>query len=280
MMQRLREQTSSPDPLTARAAALLSAMPPLDVDHLRRRPPVAARAAKAPVVGRVRTMLVLAISLGSVAAAAATVHHYVDWSGGFRMAVRSPALSPPSQVIISAGRGVTSDRGSAVAEAPLIAPVATQHVEQAAALQTSAAEVRTATAARIAAVSPGAPSPQSIRSHATSDGTSPASQGRGQPATRQSRETTGTDESALIVDAVRALRRDGDAVRAQALAEEALQRYQHGAQVEEAMALSMEAASARGDTAGARRAAQRYLESYPAGRFADRALRAASPPPK
>ena len=79
------------------------------------------------------------------------------------------------------------------------------------------------------------------------------------------------DESALVVDAVRALRRDHDARRASELAAEVLQRYPHGVQHEEAMAVAMEAAIADGDTAGARHWAERYLESYGAGRFADRA---------
>ena len=86
----------------------------------------------------------------------------------------------------------------------------------------------------------------------------------------------GSAESVLMVQAVRALRRDGDPGRAQALAEEALRRYPKGAQVEEAMVLAMEAASARGDRNGAHRAAVRYLERYPAGRFADRAQRVVS----
>jgi hypothetical protein len=87
------------------------------------------------------------------------------------------------------------------------------------------------------------------------------------------------DESALVVDAVRALRRDHDPRRARELAEEVLQRYPRGAQVEEAMAVAMEAASLDGDTATARRWAERYLETFGAGRFADRArdVLAASP---
>jgi hypothetical protein len=57
-----------------------------------------------------------------------------------------------------------------------------------------------------------------------------------------------------------------------------LQRYPHGQQIEEAMALAMEAASERGDLSDARRAAERYLSSFRAGRFADRALRILATP--
>ena len=67
--------------------------------------------------------------------------------------------------------------------------------------------------------------------------------------------------------------------RAKDLAEEVLQRYPRGAQCEEAMAVAMEAASLDGDELTARRWAERYLESFGAGRFADRArdVLAASP---
>jgi hypothetical protein len=78
-------------------------------------------------------------------------------------------------------------------------------------------------------------------------------------------------ESILIVQAVRALRRDGDPARARALAEEALRRHPKGSQVEEAMVIAMQAAVAEGDDPGARRAADRYLERFPSGRFADQA---------
>jgi hypothetical protein len=76
-----------------------------------------------------------------------------------------------------------------------------------------------------------------------------------------------------MVSALRALRREGDPARAQSLAEEALQKFPHGAQAEEAMALIMEAASARGDASGAQQAASAYLARFGSGRFADRARR-------
>jgi len=72
-MQRLIDQTSSSDPVTVRAAELLSSMPPLDTSQLRRRvlpSPVGRRAA---VIG-LRPGLVLAVTLGTVVAAAATMH--------------------------------------------------------------------------------------------------------------------------------------------------------------------------------------------------------------
>ncbi len=58
-----------------------------------------------------------------------------------------------------------------------------------------------------------------------------------------------------------------------------MQRYPHGAQLEEAMAVAMEAAVTEGDTSGARHWAERYLSAFGTGRFADRARQvlAASP---
>jgi len=88
---------------------------------------------------------------------------------------------------------------------------------------------------------------------------------------------TADGESSLMVDAVRALRRDRDPARALALAQLALDRYPHGAQVEEATAIGMEAANAEGDSTTARRLAERYLTNFRSGRFADRALQIVSP---
>jgi outer membrane PBP1 activator LpoA protein len=100
------------------------------------------------------------------------------------------------------------------------------------------------------------------------------------PTASKAQRDTGVvdDESTLIVRAVRALRHEGDPARAQALAEQSLARFPHGAQIEEAMALVMESAFARGDAAGAQRAASAYLDRFRSGRFADRAQRILASP--
>jgi Tfp pilus assembly protein PilF len=77
----------------------------------------------------------------------------------------------------------------------------------------------------------------------------------------------------LIVSAIRALRREGDPRRALSLAEEAQRKYPRGIQTEEAMALSIEAAAACGESDTAQRWAKRYLERFPAGRFRELARR-------
>ena len=81
------------------------------------------------------------------------------------------------------------------------------------------------------------------------------------------------EESALMMQAVQALRRDHDAERAGALLDDYLRRFEHGALEEEALALAVEAAAARGDER-AGELGERYLARYPKGRFRQAAERA------
>jgi hypothetical protein len=81
-------------------------------------------------------------------------------------------------------------------------------------------------------------------------------------------------ETALVMAAVRALRREHDPARAGLLLDDYLRRYPSGVLAEEALALAIEAASARGD-ARAAALARMYLARYPQGRF-QHAARAAA----
>jgi outer membrane protein assembly factor BamD (BamD/ComL family) len=83
-----------------------------------------------------------------------------------------------------------------------------------------------------------------------------------------------SEEAALVLAAMRALRRAHDPVKAGVLLEQYLSRFPGGVLVEEALALGMEAALDRADAATARRLAERYTQRYPAGRFGALARRA------
>jgi len=84
------------------------------------------------------------------------------------------------------------------------------------------------------------------------------------------------DDPSLVMRGMRALRREGDPGRARALAGRYLQSYPNGSLAEEALALAIEAALARGD-ADAVTLGRRYLQLYPRGPFRDVAIRATSP---
>jgi hypothetical protein len=251
MMERLRDQTSSSDPVTARAAVLLSAMPPLDTSRLRTRvlpPPLGRRLAGV----RFRTGLVFAVTLGTAAAAAAALHSWpLNRAPDASMSVALSAISSPVP-------SPSSERGSRPNAPPAPAIDVPSHV---------------------AGTAPGT---GSDNSNGTSEQPSRAPAKASLSVARAPQREIGTveDESTLIVRAVRALRRDGEPARAQALAEQSLAKFPHGAQVEEAMALVMEAASARGDAPDAQRAAASYLDRYPSGRFVDRAQRILASPAK
>lgn len=89
------------------------------------------------------------------------------------------------------------------------------------------------------------------------------------PATRRpqtSRARARGEDPSQVVAAVEALRKQRDPDRAAKLLAEYLTAHPRGALVEEAVALSIEAAAARHDPA-ASAFARRYLEQFPRGRF-------------
>lgn len=74
-------------------------------------------------------------------------------------------------------------------------------------------------------------------------------------------------ERTQVLDAMIALRRDHDPVGAGAMLDHYLTAHPNGVLREEALVLSIEAASARGDHAVARSLARAYQDAYPSGRF-------------
>ena len=83
---------------------------------------------------------------------------------------------------------------------------------------------------------------------------------------RPSRVRARSEDPSQVVAAVEALRKQHDPARAAKLLTEYLAAHPRGALVEEAVALSIEAAAARHDPA-ATDFARRYLRDYPSGRF-------------
>jgi outer membrane protein assembly factor BamD (BamD/ComL family) len=75
------------------------------------------------------------------------------------------------------------------------------------------------------------------------------------------------EEAALVMAALRSLRRGHNPVQAGALLQSYLARFPEGVLTEEALALGIEAAVARHDAASAKAIAKQYLGRYPAGRF-------------
>jgi hypothetical protein len=74
-------------------------------------------------------------------------------------------------------------------------------------------------------------------------------------------------ERTEVLDALIALRREHDAARAGTLLARYLAAHPRGALREEALALAIEAADARGDRAGGANLAQLYQTEFPGGRF-------------
>lgn len=75
------------------------------------------------------------------------------------------------------------------------------------------------------------------------------------------------EETDLVLDGLRALRREHDPARARSLFSRYLSRHPGGPLAEDALGYSMEAADAQGAPAEAARLADAYLRAYPSGRY-------------
>jgi len=100
----------------------------------------------------------------------------------------------------------------------------------------------------------------------------PASKARGHSAVRKPAAPIASAaavarERTEVLDALIALRREHDPVRAGTLLARYLSAHPHGALREEALTLAIEAADARGDRAAGAQLAQTYQGEFPAGRF-------------
>lgn len=134
-----------------------------------------------------------------------------------------------------------------------------------------ASSKRVEPAAPVASVAP----PSDERAHARSKATHVASPALpppaepvvvGQPSAKRVDKPRAGEDPSQVAEAVKALRKQGDAARAQALLDQYLRANPRGALAEDALALSIEAAAARKDPRAADYA-RRYLARYPNGRF-------------
>jgi hypothetical protein len=167
------------------------------------------------------------------------------------------SLAGAATAAATLGRRVWLERHAPVAEAP--------------AVRVPVAAVRRARPARVALAEPASPA-------SSPEPAAPARPVRRvKPPVRARitipRAIPGSEDPSQVVDAIQALRNDRDPVRASRLLDGYLTRYPHGALVEEAIALSIEAAAASRSPAAAS-FAERYLRQYPNGRFRQTAEKA------
>jgi hypothetical protein len=86
------------------------------------------------------------------------------------------------------------------------------------------------------------------------------------------------EDPTQVLQAIRALRQDNNPGRATTLLSQYLSTHPRGLLVEDALALSIEAANARHDTRSAADLGRRYLARFPAGRYRAFALQAVQAP--
>lgn len=182
--------------------------------------------------------IVIAALLVSGTATAALGHRYILRGSDFWGLGGSPSATSPNVPVAPNAASIPKHvPGGNLAEHELAPPVA------------SAASVASATP------SPGASAP-------------PRSTPKNGPARPESSE-----DATHMVQAIQALRTERDPARAQALLNDYLKANPHGSLSGDALALSIEAASAQHDPRAAEYA-RRYLAAYPKGKYRDLAKRA------
>jgi hypothetical protein len=267
MMNRLRDQKGAVDPVIARAAELLRSAEPTEEsfeqrDRVWRALRSAPRGRGTRFWGFTKPSLVLAVIVGSTAAAAAATAVGRRWIERTYLSVTMHAAAPSE---IESPRSVRRRLAGARPEAPNVPepPVVLPEIPADSAAHDNPAE--TPVAAPVAAkqapsiaVKPAAP--LAVRSVPASK---PPERGVGIAAVASAPK----DEASLVLSAMTALRRDRDPARSAKLLDDYLARYPRGVLREEALALEIECASSRGDAQASDRLARSYLRSYPHGRF-------------
>jgi len=245
----LREQFDPTDPNEVLGAALLARVPPLAFSAARQQRVRFALRSSRPAMTALRLSPALVagvVILGATGASAMVARYFV------RTHVHAPEVV--STVVQSVDPTPPAAGRSRRAVAPAVDP-ATQEP----------AEALAATA--LPEPAPKADPPAKMAT--------PKSRGAGPTAVTPSAASPG---GALMMEAMQA-RRSGDMTRAAGLLAEYRAKYPDGDLYEEALALSIEAAVARGDDNAQRLAAQ-YVKRYPNGRFREQAERALKTNPR
>lgn len=281
-MRRLREGAAPDDPDLAVVARLAGGVRPLRRPEAERQAGWRALAAaprerpwhrRAPAVAAVGLLLVSTVAAGGIV--------------GTRWVLR-PAVTREAGP--AASEHPTKRRGARVASAPASAPVAAPASAPASAPVATPgsvpavppptrepALVATPAAARpttLATPSASSAWTESARRPTEAARTAPAAAASARPAPGATAETArppappsgAAPDSELVLAALAALRRDHAPARADGLLAEYLRLHPDGQLAEDALALAIEAAAARGPAAAAS-AARRYLARFPDGRF-------------
>ncbi len=223
-------------------ADLLRTAAPFEIDPFRKRR-ILVRIERGSATRRWGFWLRPAVGLSlliSGSAAAAIGHHYAPpGTGFFGLSRPSAAAAQPRH----AASGSAAPRAATVPEisAPNDVPAAPPP-----------------SAAPITAAAP-------ITSTASSAASAPHAGARARPES--------SEDASRVVEAIQALRAGRDPARAQGLLDDYLKTHPHGVLSGDALALSIEAASAQSDPKAADYA-RRYLALYPKGKYRDLAKRA------
>ena len=237
-MKRLVDQEFGPGSSEALLADLVRATPPSDPAPFDRARILArVRGAKPSRRGvAVRTAIAALLFAGAAAAAVAVEH---AWKA--RRQLGAVVLPPP------AAEPATKSPPAEATEGPAAPPVAAAEPEVTPSVRELPAPRADAPRARPA------PKPAALAvSAAAKNGEDPAP----------------------VLEAIRALRSEGDPARAGVLLADYLRAHPRSVLAEDAIALSIESALARHDARAASDLAKRYLAQYPSGRYRAYALRA------
>jgi len=270
-MNRLRDDVGE-DPVAERGIDMLRAIAPTPaMPELKRKVWGAIqqqrlRAAAPRPLGRLRAAAAVAIVLCLVGTAGAVLSQ--RWVGRRSSpAAASSATASSTAPARTRARAVSpSDRTAEPAAGPSVTAPAPVEAAPVLAAPAPAPSSSSKGAAVKGAAVPVARSLTRQAPHAhRAGGRAPGETSRREVVTASS--AASVRERAEVFDAMVALRRDRDPERAARLLEGYLSAHPHGVLREEAMALGIEAADARGDASAARQLARAYQAAYPGGRF-------------